>query len=174
MSGSGLCVEPGADGADSQTGGGALGKAVDAGGDCAKGEGGEADGCGELEAGEVAGDEVFGVFLCQPVPDNRADGVEDVGGGEGVSGGDLCVSGGAPLESHALFPQLPPCRLVDRPVHPAPAQAPCVGCIHYPVHLQPRDVAPHHRHHRVELWIVREERGFLGRHVESIKLSSPP
>ena len=77
---------------------------------------------GDFEAAAVAAGEQRRLAFAAAAPD-RADGVDDVPRGQIVAAGQLRVAGRAAAEPPAFLQQPGPGRAVDRPVHPAAAQA---------------------------------------------------
>ena len=97
------------------------GKAIGAGRDRGEGDGLEPVGLGECQAVAIARGERLVLALVAAVPD-RADGVDDVAGGEVVAAGDARLAGGAAAKGPALGYQLGAGGAVNGAVDAGPAK----------------------------------------------------
>lgn len=115
------------------------GIAVDAGADAREGDAAYLVRFGKMQAVGVGSGELCGFVLPATMPD-RADGVDDVAGGQAVAGSDFCLACLAAVELAAFGKQLRPGSAVNGTVHPASAQQGVVGGVDDGVNGQGGDV----------------------------------
>jgi hypothetical protein len=86
-------------------------------------------GIGELEGAAVGGGEQVGLASVSARPD-RADSVDDVGGGEAAGGGSDGLAGGAAADPAARSHDVGATGAVDGPIHAASAPEGSIGSVH--------------------------------------------
>ena len=94
---------------------------------------------GQRQARPIAGGQLLPLAMSAASP-HRPNGVNHIPAGEEVGFCDLGVAGFAAAKPSALGQQLRPCRTMDAPIHPAPAQQGLLGRVDNGVHGHFRDV----------------------------------